>query len=85
MRAQAKQGRLTSRTSWRAKLEKPQEPKLVDVPPRMQRQCGTGKMLIPRPLDVDALLRTVPGGKLVTVNQLRNRLAAETRRMSQVR
>jgi len=43
----------------------------------MQRQCGTGKMLIPRPLDVDALIQTVPRGRLVTVNQLRERLAAE--------
>jgi hypothetical protein len=77
MKARVKQARLTSRTSWRAKLEKPQEPRIVDVPPRMQRQCGTGTMLIPRPLDVDALIRTVPRGKLVTVNQIRERLASE--------
>jgi len=69
--------RFTSRTSWRAKLEKQQEPRIVDVPPRMQRQWGEGKMLIPRPLDVDALVREVPRGKLVTVNQIRARLAAE--------
>jgi len=67
----------TSRTSWRAKLEKEQEPKIVDVPARMQRQWGEGKMLIPRPLDVDALVREVPRGKLVTVNQIRARLASE--------
>jgi len=34
-------------------------------------------MLIPRPLDVDALVRQVPRGKLVTVNQIRARLAAQ--------
>jgi hypothetical protein len=67
----------TSRTSWRTKLEKRQEPKIVDVPLRMQRQCGEGRMLIPRPLDVDALVREVPRGKLVTVNQIRTRLAAD--------
>ena len=67
----------TSRTSWREKLEKQQEPKLVDVPPSMERQLGGGKMLIPRPLDVDALIRTIPRGKLATVNQIRGRLAAE--------
>ncbi|HUI41559.1 MAG TPA: hypothetical protein VL523_06295 [Terriglobia bacterium] len=72
-----KSPKFTSRTSWRAKLEKPQEPKVVDIPPRMQRQCGTGTMLIPRPLDVDALVRAVPRGRLVTVNQIRARLAAE--------
>jgi len=73
----AKSARFTSRMRWREKLEKRQEPKIVDVPPRMQRQCGEGKMLIPRPLDVDALAREVPRGKLVTVNQIRARLAAE--------
>jgi len=67
----------SSRTSWRAKLEKRQEPKIVDVPPRMQRQWGEGRMLIPRPLDVDALVREVPRGKLVTVNQIRARLASD--------
>jgi 6-O-methylguanine DNA methyltransferase, DNA binding domain len=77
MKARVKQSQFMSRTSWRSKLEKLQEPRLVNVPPRMQRQCGSGKMLIPRPLDVDALIRTVPRGKLVTVNQIRNRLAAE--------
>jgi len=77
MGAQAKQSKFRSRTSWRAKLEKWQESYLVDVPPRMQRQCGKGKMLIPRALDVDALIRAVPRGKLVTVNQIRMRLAAE--------
>lgn len=29
------QTKFASRTSWRAKLEKPQEPTLVEVPPRM--------------------------------------------------
>ena len=69
--------KFTSRTSWREKLEKKQEPKLVEVPLSMQRQLGVGKMLIPRPLDVDALIRIVPRGKLVTVNQIRAQLAAD--------
>jgi alkylated DNA nucleotide flippase Atl1 len=69
--------KFTSRTSWRAKLEKQQEPKIVDIPPRMRRQWGEGKMLIPRPFDVDTLVREVPRGKLVTVNQIRARLASD--------
>jgi hypothetical protein len=70
-------GRFTSRTPWRAKLEKPQPAKLVPVPPKMQKACGTGLMLIPRPLDVDALIREVPRRRLVTVNQIRARLARQ--------
>jgi 6-O-methylguanine DNA methyltransferase, DNA binding domain len=77
MKAQKKKANFVSRTSWHEKLEKQQEAKIVNVPLRMQLQWGTGKMLIPRPLDVDALIRTVPRGKLVTVNQIRERLARE--------
>jgi alkylated DNA nucleotide flippase Atl1 len=32
-------------------------------------------MLIPKPLDVDALIRKVPRGKLLTLTQLREKLA----------
>jgi hypothetical protein len=65
--------------SWRQKLEEelPDHGKVVDIPPRMQKRFGTGKMLIPRPLDVDALIRKVGKGKLVTVTQIRERLARD--------
>ena len=65
-----------SRTLWREKLEKPQEPKVVDIPSKMAR-LGTGRMLVPTPKLVDALIRQVPKGKLVTVSELRRKLAAD--------
>ncbi|HZI58695.1 MAG TPA: MGMT family protein [Verrucomicrobiae bacterium] len=65
----------SKRIPWRAKLERQQEIKIVDIPPRMQARLGKGRMVIPRPLDVDALIRHVPKGKLVTVSQLREELA----------
>ncbi|HSQ23789.1 MAG TPA: MGMT family protein [Pyrinomonadaceae bacterium] len=67
---------MKSLTSWREKLEKPQEPKVVDIPPKMAR-FGSGTMLIPTPKLVDDLIRKVPKGKLVTVGELRRKLAAE--------
>jgi len=60
-----------TRKSWREKLETEQEPKVVDDP------RGRGKMLIPRPLDVDALIRKIQKGKLVTDSQIRERLAKD--------
>ena len=60
---------------WRDKLEKPQEAKIVIIPPKMKNRFGKGKMLIPKPLDVDALIRTVPKGTLVTQSQIRQTLA----------
>jgi hypothetical protein len=68
--------KFTSRTSWREKLEKPQVPKVVNIPPKMSR-FGKGTMLIPTPKLVDDLIRKVPKGKLVTIGELRRKLAAE--------
>lgn len=61
----------------RAKLEKEQEPKIVEIPPKMVKRFRTGTMLIPKPLDVDVLMRTVEKGNLVTQDQIRQRLAKD--------
>ena len=58
-----------TRKTWREKLEIRLEPKLVDDP------RGRGKMLVPAPLDVDALMRRVEKGKLIIDRQIRERLA----------
>src|SRR5207249_6272560 len=63
-----------SKTAWREKLQRPQEPKLVSVPPKMAR-FGKGKMLIPTPKLVDEIISKVPKGKLVTVGEIRAKLA----------
>lgn|SRR5436190_1503420 len=68
--------KFTSRTRWREKLEKPQQPKVVQIPPKMSR-FGKGTMLIPTPRLVDALIRRVPKGRLVTGAELRRKLAAD--------
>ena len=62
-----------TRKSWREKLEADQKRKIVDDPK------GRGRLLIPKPLDVDALMRQVGNGKLVTVDQIRGRLAKDYR------
>jgi alkylated DNA nucleotide flippase Atl1 len=66
---------MKTRKSWREKLEGAHEAKVVAIPPKMQKQLGKGTMLIPKPLDVDALIRKVPRGKLVTLTALREKLA----------
>jgi len=45
----------------------------------MSKRWGEGTCVIPSPLEVDALMRSVPKGKLTTIDQLRQRLA-ETHR-----
>jgi hypothetical protein len=68
-----------ARKTWRQKIEEkhPAHGKIVDIPPKMQKAWGTGKMLIARPLDVDALIRKVQKGKLVTVTQVMEKLAKD--------
>ena len=68
--------KFASGTRWREKLEKSQEPKVVAIPPNMSR-FGKGTMLIPTPKLVDTLVRKVPKGKLITVGELRRKLAAD--------
>ena len=68
--------KFTSRVTWREKLNKPQEPKLVKIPPKMSH-FGNGMMLIPTPQLVDKAVRTIAGGKLATVRDVRERLARD--------
>ncbi len=62
---------MAKRKTWREKLEAKQERKVVD------NLRGGGTLLVPKPLDVDALMRKVEKGKLVALGQIRGRLAGE--------
>lgn len=66
--------------SWREKLESHQEPKIIKINESMAGRFGTrfgDSMLIPRPLDVDALMKEVEEGKVVTLTEIRERLAKD--------
>jgi hypothetical protein len=66
---------MKTRKSWREKLENPNLPKVERIPPSMRKQHGTGTLLVPSPRDVDAMIRTVRKGGLITVARLRQDLA----------
>ena len=38
----------------------------------MMKKWGTGTMVVPAPMDVDAIMRKVRKGKLITINEIRN-------------
>jgi hypothetical protein len=71
--------KFASTNPWREKLTRQQEAKIVQIPPRMQARFGKGTMVIPKPLDVDALIRRVHKGKMATVLQLREELARRSK------
>ena len=64
------------RKSWREKLADAKDfPKVVPITGKMSTRWGTGTVVIPAPMEVDELMKRVPKGKLITVNELRAALA----------
>jgi len=62
--------------SWREKLHDNRDmPKVVEVTPEMSQRWGTGTVVIPAPLEVDGIMKEVPEGRLITINQIREKLA----------
>jgi len=64
------------RKSWQEKLADSKDlPRVIEVDERMSQRWGTGTCVIPAPLDVDALMRKVPKGKVTIINEIRAALA----------
>jgi len=64
------------RKSWREKLADSKDlPRVEKVSPRQSARWGSGTFVIPAPIEVDDLMKQVPTGKLVTINEIRAALA----------
>ena len=62
--------------TWREKLADSRDmPKVVEITENMSQRWGTGTVVIPAPMEVDGIMRMVPKGKLITINQIREALA----------
>ena len=62
--------------SWREKLADDKSlPKVVEVTESMSKKWGTGTCVIPAPREVDEIMKRVPKGNLITINQIRATLA----------
>jgi hypothetical protein len=67
---------VAKKKTWREKLaDKKDLPKVGPITGRMTRLWGSGTMVIPAPCEVDELMRKVPKGKVITINELRATLA----------
>lgn len=64
------------RKTWREKLAEDKDlPRVVILQGRLARRWGEGTCVIPKPREVDAIMRRVPPGRLITINQIRAKLA----------
>jgi hypothetical protein len=62
--------------TWREKLHDSKDmPKVVEITKNMSQRWGTGTVVIPAPIEVDEIMRKVPRGRLITINQIREILA----------
>jgi hypothetical protein len=66
---------MKARKSWREKLDGVPEAKIIPIPPQMVKRHGYGTMLIVRGRDVEAVIKKVPRGKLITPPVIAIRLA----------
>ena len=66
-----------TRKSWREKMNNPNLPKVVSIPANLRKRYGEGAMLLPSPIEVEALIQAVPEGSLTTVGEIRSTLAGK--------
>ena len=64
------------RKTWREKLEDSKDlPRVVEITGKMSTRWGTGSVCIPAPMEVDEIMKQVPRGKVITINQIREVVA----------
>ncbi|HEX4414765.1 MAG TPA: hypothetical protein VH107_14115, partial [Lacipirellulaceae bacterium] len=69
-------GKAKSKRTWREKLADSKDlPKVAKIDVAKSKRWGAGTFVIPAPIEVDALMKTVPRGKLTTTDALRRALA----------
>ena len=64
--------------SWREKLHDSKDlPKVVTLTEKQSKLWGHGTMAIASPIEIDAIMKQVPKGKLITINEIRKKVAAK--------
>ena len=69
---------MKARKTWAEKLADNKDlPRVFTIDRTKSKRWGEGTCVIPAPREVDALMRRVPPGRVTTVNELREALAAK--------
>jgi alkylated DNA nucleotide flippase Atl1 len=60
------------RSSWNEKLDQSEGlPKVVPIGPTMRKQWGDGTVVVPTPREVESIMKSVPKGKVITIQEIR--------------
>ncbi|MGB9853411.1 MAG: hypothetical protein ACPLRY_01175 [Candidatus Bathyarchaeales archaeon] len=64
------------RKSWSEKLRDAKRlPRVEPITDKMSKPWGSGTVAIPAPVEVDEIMKSIPKGKLVTINEIRAAIA----------
>jgi hypothetical protein len=67
----------SSGNSWRHKLADDKDlPRIEPIPEKLEPKLGRGRIVTPAPREVDAIMRLVPHGKLITIERIAAAIAA---------
>ena len=67
---------MKKKRSWQEKLLDSKDlPRVEKIEKKKSKRWGRGTFVIPAPIEVDQIIRKVPKGKLITINEIRQILA----------
>jgi len=67
---------MPKKKSWCEKLKDDKGlPQVQKITAKMSKRWGTGTVVIPAPMEVNEIMKKVPKGKLITINDIRAALA----------
>ena len=66
----------TVKKSWKEKLNDSKDlPRVINLNAEAEKRWGGKTMVIPSPIEVDAIMKTVKKGKVITINDIRKQLS----------
>lgn len=67
---------MNEKKSWKEKLHDSKDlPKVIEIDKNMSKRWGEGTCVIPAPIEVDEIMKKVPAGEVITINEIRALLA----------
>ncbi|MBS1494088.1 MAG: MGMT family protein [Bacteroidetes bacterium] len=65
-----------AKKSWKEKLNDSKDlPRVINLNAEAEKRWGGKTMVIPAPIEVDAVMKTVKKGKVITINDIRKQLS----------